>query len=333
MRKFSQIFWMMNNPKLIAIVGGSGFIGTRLTRQLLDKGKSVRIIDKQDSSAYPDLVSIADVRNFDDILRALDGTHTIYHLAAEHKDDVSPASLYYDVNVEGTRNVIAAAQAHDIRQIIFTSSVAVYGLNKEEPDERSPVDPFGDYGKSKWQAEELLRAWQSEDSHRHLTIVRPVVVFGEGNRGNVYNLLRQIVSGRFAMVGSGNNYKSMAYVENVAGFLCYLNESWQGYQLYNYADKPDWTMTQLVHFIYDEHLRQKPPAFRLPYRLALVAGYFGDGINIFAGNRFPITSTRIRKFCATTQFNSSRSLQSSFTPLFSLHTALLRTLQTEFPQD
>ena len=72
---------------------------------------------------------------------------------------------------------------------------------------------------------QYTRATLEEDDYdifrcRSLVIVRPAAVFGEGNRGNVYQLLRQIASRRFVMVGSGHNRKSMAYVGNVSALLC-----------------------------------------------------------------------------------------------------------------
>lgn len=152
------------------------------------------------------------------------------------------------MNVQGTRNVIEAMNKNGVKNIIFTSSVAVYGLNKENPDENHPVDPFNHYGKSKWQAEDVLREWyQQQPEQRSLTIIRPTVIFGERNRGNVYNLLKQISGGKFAMVGAGTNYKSMAYVGNIVAFIKYLlSHSHAGYEVYNYIDKPDLSMNELV---------------------------------------------------------------------------------------
>ena len=103
--------------------------------------------------------------------------------------------------------------------LVFTSSVAVYGFAAPDTDEKGPLHPFNDYGRTKMEAEEVYQEWLKGGTGRMLTIVRPTVVFGPRNRGNVYNLLRQMASGRFAMVGSGKNVKSMAFVENVASFL------------------------------------------------------------------------------------------------------------------
>ncbi|MBN2286919.1 MAG: NAD-dependent epimerase/dehydratase family protein, partial [Tissierellales bacterium] len=201
--------------KNITLIGASGFVGTRLTDLIKDEFQ-VSIFDKQQSPFFSEITTMGDVRNQEQLDKALTNQEAVVLLAAEHRDDVSPTSLYYDVNVQGTRNVLKAMDKNDVRKIIFTSSVAVYGLNKKNPDENHPIDPFNHYGKSKWQAEEVLREWYNQDpQNRSLTIIRPTVIFGERNRGNVYNLLKQIASGKFLMIGKGLNYKSMAYVGNV----------------------------------------------------------------------------------------------------------------------
>src|ERR1035437_6131877 len=202
----------------IALVGASGFIGTRLL-DLLGKENCYNI-DKNPSEKYNDITTIQDIREKYLEHAFLDSTDTIILLAAEHRDDVSPISLYYDVNVNGTHHVLDAMDKNGITNIIFISSVAVYGLNKKNPDEQFPPDPFSHYGKSKWQAEKALREWQQKDpANRSLTIIRSTVAFGEKNQGNVHNLLRQIASGKFLMIGKGENRKSMAYVGNVAAFI------------------------------------------------------------------------------------------------------------------
>lgn len=81
-------------------------------------------------------------------------------------------------------------------------------------------------------------------------IIRPTVIFGEQNRGNVYNLLRQIASGRFPMVGKGKNKKSMNYVENVAAFIEFCLNLEAGESLFNYFDEPAYDMNHLVLDVY-----------------------------------------------------------------------------------
>ncbi|EOJ6314996.1 N-acetyl-alpha-D-glucosaminyl-diphospho-ditrans,octacis-undecaprenol 4-epimerase, partial [Escherichia coli] len=205
----------------VLLIGASGFVGTRLLETAI-ADFNIKNLDKQQSHFYPEITQIGDVRDQQALDQALAGFDTVVLLAAEHRDDVSPTSLYYDVNVQGTRNVLAAMEKNGVKNIIFTSSVAVYGLNKHNPDENHPHDPFNHYGKSKWQAEEVLREWYNKaPTERSLTIIRPTVIFGERNRGNVYNLLKQIAGGKFMMVGAGTNYKSMAYVGNIVEFIKY----------------------------------------------------------------------------------------------------------------
>jgi nucleoside-diphosphate-sugar epimerase len=255
-------------------------------------------------------------------------------LAAEHRDDVSPTSLYYDVNVQGTKNVLQAMDKNGVKNIIFTSSVAVYGLNKKNPDEGHPVDPFNHYGKSKWQAEEVLREWHSQDPQgRSLTIIRPTVIFGERNRGNVYNLLKQIAGGKFAMVGAGNNYKSMAYVGNIVEFIKYrLTHVEQGYQAYNYIDKPDLNMNELVNVV-ENSLNKKIPSVHLPYVLGMFGGYCFDILSKITGKKYAISSVRVKKFCATTQFDATKVHSSGFIAPYTLSEGLSRTLKYEFVDD
>ena len=322
------------------LIGGSGFIGTNLAKLLPEE--SFGILDKQPSTAFPDHVHLCDVRTLDSFEKQLAGAEAVILLAAEHRDDVSPISLYYEVNVDGARNVVEAMRKHDVRRLIFTSTVAVYGLNRSRPQESDAVNPFGDYGQSKWQAEEVLRAWwQEAPAERELVIVRPCVVFGENNRGNVYNLLRQIASGRFLMIGSGENRKSMAYVGNVAAFLKYLLDHPQpGYRLYNYVDQPDFTMNELVSLVRRE-LQEIPPGpplakggepgmVRVPYWVGMLGGYGFDALTKLSGHKLPISSVRVKKFCATTQFAAEKLQETGYVPPFTLDEGLRRTLAAEF---
>ena len=290
----------------------------------------MRILDQAASAASPALTTRVDVRDAAAIADALAGQEAVVHLAAEHRDDVTPTSLYYDVNVQGTANVLEGMRRHAIPRIVFTSTVAVYGLDRQEPNEDTPLDPFGHYGLSKHQAEQKLLAWQAEDSSRSLTIVRPTVVFGEGNRGNVYNLLRQIASGAFLMVGDGANKKSMAYVENVAGFLRFALESAApGARVFNYADKPDFDMNELVELVRAKFGRDAR-TLRIPYALGMLAGRAADVVAKLSGRTLPISAVRVQKFCATTVFSAERARASGFQPAVALDEALRRTIAHEF---
>lgn len=315
---------------MITVIGGSGFIGTRLCQRLTKAGLAFENLDKALSEAFPAQTKLVDVRSLEALQQSSKNSSTIINLAAEHRDDVQPKSLYHEVNVQGARNTCELARARGIQKIIFTSTVAVYGFARPGTDETGVVRPFNEYGRTKLEAEKIFQEWQNEKPRsRSLVIVRPTVVFGEGNRGNVYNLLKQIASGRFVMIGNGRNIKSMAYVENVSAFLEYCLKMESGLHLFNYVDKPDFDMNSLVGHI-REFLGRHENRVRMPYAVGMGIGKLFDGLALVSGKSFPISSIRVKKFCADTQFNTSLSHTTDFVAPISLKEGLQRTLDYEF---
>jgi len=312
---------------MIKVIGGSGFVGSFLIDKL--RNSAVTNFDKNKSPFFNSITTIGNILNKQD-LNFEKNTTSIILLAAEHRDDVSPTSLYYDVNVRGTKNVLEAMDKFGVKHLIFTSSVAIYGLNKTNPNESHREDPFNHYGKSKWEAELVIQDWYNDDPiGKSVTILRPTVIFGERNRGNVYNLLKQISSGRFMMIGKGHNKKSMAYVGNIVAFIkerTEINEV--GYHVFNYADKPDFSMTELSSKIQTKmgvNLTSK----RLPYWLGMLFGYCFDAISFVTRKKTSISSVRVQKFCATTQFDATK-VNSIFKAPYTLEEGLNNTLEHEF---
>ncbi len=313
----------------ISIIGGSGFIGGYLIN-ILKHQHSVTIIDKVKSDQRGVAFKQCDIRNYKKLKQSIpSNTDYVVLLAAEHRDDVSPSSLYYDVNVQGVHNVLRIMNEKHIHNVLFTSSVSVYGLNKQKPDEFSPTDPFNHYGKSKLEAEEVLHRWFDNDQNgKSLIIIRPTVVFGPGNRGNVYNLLSQISSGRFVMVGNGNNKKSMAYVENVAGFISHcINSNFKKFHLFNYIDKPDLSTRQLVSQA-EKAIGKKILPVQIPYWLGFTAAKALDIVLGLLKKKNPISAVRVKKFCATTQFDSATIAATGYVPPFSLAQGLDITIKS-----
>lgn len=316
---------------MIGVIGGSGFIGTRLCNRFAENADvDFMIIDKSPSAAHPDRVCIADVRSIDELRNAIKKGSVLINLAAEHRDDVRPLSLYHEVNVQGARNLCAVAHQKGVNKIIFTSTVAVYGFAPLGTDETGVISPFNDYGRTKYEAELVFKEWQQEDpSGRTLVIVRPTVVFGEQNRGNVYNLLRQIASGKFVMVGDGQNRKSMAYVENVAAFLQYAVDFKPGVHIYNYIDKPDFTMNVLVGTVNRMLGKSEKIGLRLSFAVGYAIGKCFDALAAVTGKKFPISSIRVKKFCSNSVFETSIA-KTGFVAPVPLVEALERTVRHEF---
>ncbi len=318
----------------IHVFGGSGFIGTALlTRFKIRTDFMPKIYDRRPSLLFDELTSICDIRFHDTIkLETLENS-VIINLAAEHRDDVSPKSLYDEVNVDGAVNICKVAREKNVQKIIFTSSVAVYGFAPVGTSESGSIIPFNDYGRTKWEAEQIYGSWQAEDpKNRTLVIIRPTVVFGERNRGNVFNLLKQISSGRFLMIGNGQNRKSIAYVENVAAFIEYSLNFNPGVHVYNYIDKPDFTMSELVSRVKNILGRPARSCFRLPYFFGLAIGNCFDLIAFLTRKKLAISSIRVKKFCANSVYESAVS-KTGFVPPVDLPEAIERTVKYEFLED
>lgn len=311
---------------MILLIGGAGFIGSRLNK--IELGDSL-VLDKKLSGD-----NFVDIRDKKTLECRISERDSVVLLAAEHKDDVSPVECYYDTNVTGTLNVLSEMDRAGCKHLIFTSSVAVYGLDKVNPDENHPVDPFNHYGKSKWEAEKVIKAWYDKDPEgKSVTVIRPTVIFGERNRGNVYNLLKQIASGKFLMIGKGQNRKSMAYVGNVVALIKHrLELAEDGYHVFNYIDKPDLTMTTLLSVI-EKSLNKTIPSVRIPVWLGYLGGFGFDLLAFITRKKLAISSVRVRKFVATTQFDATKVHTSGFKAPYTLEEGLDRTLNYEFVQE
>lgn len=320
----------------ITFIGGSGFVGTRLIELLKEDSTNyskIKNIDLLQSHFHPEVTEIGDVRDQACMDEKLQDTDCVILLAAQHRDDVHPTSLYYETNVGGMEKTLKAMEKNGVKRIVFYSSVAVYGLNKKNPNEEHPADPFNHYGKSKWQAEVVLQEWYKTHPDWNINIIRPTVIFGERNRGNVYNLLKQIASGKFLMVGNGNNKKSMAYVGNIVAFTKFLIENkTTGYNVYNYIDKPDFNMNELVGHV-SKVLNKHIPTTHFPYWLGMLGGYGFDLLAKITGKKLTVSSVRVKKFCATTEFDATKVKETGFKAPYTLGEGLARTLEFEFIHD
>ena len=315
----------------VAIIGGAGFVGTNLARNLKKTDVKYVIYDIDLRDGTENIVKL-DVENLNS-LRQIKGVDTIINLAAVHRDDVKPISRYDSVNIGGAENICDAARRYNINKIIFTSSVAVYGFAQSNITEDGEHNYFNDYGRTKSYAEEVYKKWQSEDcKHRTLVIIRPTVIFGEGNRGNVFNLLRQIASRKFVMFGNGENCKSMAYVENVSAFLEHSISFKPGLHIYNYIDKPDFDMNTLISESRSIMFGKRDVGFRLPRFIGIIIGYTADIVARIINKPLAVSSIRVKKFMTTTQFSSS-VFKTGFIPPISIEEGLARTIRYEFLED
>jgi nucleoside-diphosphate-sugar epimerase len=131
------------------------------------------------------------------------------------------------------------------------------------------------------------------------------------------------------MIGKGENKKSMAYVGNIVALIKNrLEKSEPGFHIFNYADKPDFSMTVLTQLI-EKKMNIKLFSIKIPYLIGMMVGYCFDLISVLSGKKFSISSVRVQKFCATTQFDANK-VHSVFNSPYTLEEGLNKTLEHEF---
>ena len=274
----------MKNRKNIAVIGGSGFLGSYLI-PILVKDNDVINLDLKENDSLPCETVICDVRDLK-IKNYLRGIDLVILLAAEHLDNVKPTDLYYSVNVDGVSNVLSVINELGIPKLIFTSSVAVYGFDQKNIDENGPLEPYNDYGISKLKSEEKINDYIKLNPDFECDIIRPTVIFGTSNRGNVYTLFKMISKGYFFSIGKGLNIKSLCYVENVAAFIYYLiNNPSKGKRFFNYVDYPNLNLNQTVDQI-ATILKVRVRKFSLNFKLAYLLGFGLDIVSKISGIKF-----------------------------------------------
>jgi nucleoside-diphosphate-sugar epimerase len=204
----------------VLVTGGTGFIGSHLVRRLLARRHDVVSLDKNPGLFDAELGSkganlmTGSVTNPADVNRAIQGCEVVYHLASPFGDILQPDAAYWEIEVNGTRNVLEAAQRHRIRRVIHCSTQGVHGIIDRPPgDENSPVAPRDYYCYSKAEGERICQDFVAQGMD--LVIVRPTSVYGPGDTRGWLKLYRMVASGWFVMVGDGRTLNHPVYVENL----------------------------------------------------------------------------------------------------------------------
>jgi len=279
------------------LIGGSGFIAWHLRKcitgnvLLIDKKVPKGLgekefyleVDIRDSFSLPEVYSVA-------------SDAVVHHLAAVHFDFQSD---FYQTNVTGTQNVIEAFSS--CVRWIFYSSVATYGDSNKVREESSEQLPTNEYGKSKLLMEEIIASKISSGGLRgKIAIIRPGVVYGEWNFGNVFNLMW--LSSRFIPIGLNSNpIKSMAYVKNLVSSTLYaLDKAEEKAPLvYNYVDYDQLGTKDLLRLI--GKANGSMPLF-IPFRFVLGVSYLLNLPFKLVGKDFLASPMRVKKFAQPTHF-------------------------------
>jgi nucleoside-diphosphate-sugar epimerase len=207
----------------VLVTGGTGFIGRRLVQVLAAKGWQVRVSVRQASSHdFPvgvEPVSVGEINGSTAWQVALNGIHSVIHLAGRahvlNDDPKSAPAKFNQINTEGTANLADQCEQFGVKHFIFLSSLHAMGTTRTEClTELSVCQPDSAYGQSKLRAE-LAIAELTQRSQMQHTIIRPPLVYGPENLGNMERLLKLIDRGLPLPLGSVQNQRSFIYIENL----------------------------------------------------------------------------------------------------------------------
>jgi nucleoside-diphosphate-sugar epimerase len=250
----------------VLVVGGAGYIGSILTRQLLDAGYRVRVLDLElfgtksldDIMSHPRLeVMKGDFRNIEDAARALRGMDAVCHLAAIVGDPACALDreTTITVNYAAAKMMAQLAKANGISKFIFASTCSVYGDSDEVMTELSPLNPVSLYATTKIDAERALL--DSADNDFQPTILRFATAYGWSFRPRfdlVANLFSaQAVTDKKIRVFNGEQWRPFVHTRDIARACVLALEaplSKVGGQIFNVGDESqNYTLTQLGQIV------------------------------------------------------------------------------------
>lgn len=244
------------------IFGGSGFIGTHLIHMLKagcikqddkiydldivmpgEEGVVPGVVEKNDGVEYIRL----DVRKPFDFDFTPTSSDVVFNLAAVHRTPGHEDKEYFETNIRGAENVVAFAEKYGIKKILFTSSIAPYGASEELKEETTLPTPNTPYGISKLVAEKIHIGWCEKEADRELTIVRPGIVYGKGEHGNMTRLYKGIKGHYYIYAGRKDTIKACVYVKELVQFFKYrmIDNSFPGYDIINCTFEPAYTIEQI----------------------------------------------------------------------------------------
>jgi nucleoside-diphosphate-sugar epimerase len=283
------------------IFGGAGFIGRNLAKRLAAAKRFDRIIladIRRAEFPLPPQVEFQECDVRKSILPQMDDLKPdwIFNFAAVHREPGHEPAEYFDTNLPGARNVCAFAEAAGCANMLFTSSISVYGPTTGATAETSPTYPQTPYGISKLCAELIHEGWLRAGKDRRLIICRPGVIYGPGDPGNILRMIRAVQRGYFFFPGTTTLRKSYGYVEGLVDSFEFAMARVESRLLFNYVETETETIGNLVQIIRQE-LGCSAPVISIPLWLLQP---MATGMQLLTKGRSPIHPARVRKAATPT---------------------------------
>lgn len=315
---------------IVLVTGAGGFIGRHLVGRLLQSECGVRGLVRSGGSRpdWGNCVSVVegDVRNLLAMEQATAGVDTVFHLAGKAhalSDVQQDEAAYHSVNVDGTGNVLKGAVAGGAKRFVFFSSVKAMGEEAPEcQDESRDSLPKTAYGRSKLAAEHLVLDY-GKRTGLHVVCLRLPLVYGPGNKGNLFQMISAIDRGFFPPLPDLENRRSMVHVSNVveAALLAATSQAANG-KCYIVTDARAYSTRKLYEMICRE-LGKQVPQWHTPLVMLKVLGRVGDMIGYIRGKRFLFDSDALEKFIGSAWYSCEKiSRELGYRPSITFEDAL-----------
>jgi len=319
--------------KRILVTGGTGFTGGHLVRRLLTKGHEVIVLDNKEGIVYHELasrgakISIGSVTDKVLVDRLVEGCDVVQHLAAAFREINVPKSLYWDVNVNGTRNLLDASQKFGVKRFVYCSTCGVHGDVKEPPaPETAPIHPEDYYQYTKYEGEKVAHEYMKQGMN--IAILRPAAIYGPEDPERWLMLFKRTASGTFYMFGNGKATYHPLYIDNlVDAFELVMEKDAAIGQTYLIADEKYYPLNDLVSVI--GKVQGKEIRIRhLPFAPLWLAAAAIELVCVPFKIAPPIFRRRVDWFRQNRAFDISKAKRElGYDPKVDLHTGLERTAQ------
>lgn len=305
------------------IFGGSGYIGKNLLNTLLSKGTfaAYYILDVKQLEGFESEISLGQVKFINiDVRQSIEfnidepidfDNDWIFNFAAIHREPGHNYHEYFDTNIKGAHNINAFADRVGVRNVFFTSSIAPYGRSKSQKNETSNMYPETAYGISKGMCELIHQKWLNEDKLKRLIIVRPSVIYGPKDPGNVYRMIKSLKKGTFVLPNGGNVIKSYGYIFGLIDSILFTINQNKRFVVYNYAENPTIPLVDMTKVV-KEQLNINKLTLKLPIWFLTIVAFFFQIIFKLTGVKSDIHPVRVRKAGFPTNIKPQYLIDSGF---------------------
>ena len=309
----------------VLVTGATGFIGNALVQKLLLQKTKLRVFIRDENRIAPDVQKIiGDITDLKSCKKACDGIDIVFHCAGVLGGWKKPDTLLWDVNVQGTKNMLEAARESGVKRFIHVSSCGVFGpLNEEEiADEEYPYNPTNIYEKTKIDGEKLVLGYAKKFE---VTIVRPEFVYGPGDL-HLLPLFKAVYERRFVFFNGGRSTLHPTYIDDaIEGIILASTNPKAVGNNFNITGQKPVSVKEFVGAMSDA-LEVRSPTLSIPTPIPEVTGIFFDHtIGLFA--KPPLSMVQVRYLTENRAFSYEKAKKClGYKPKTTLETGMRKTV-------